>query len=179
MADAHHVPFRPQRYDLGLTHDRRSLTLEPMDAQNITSLAQGISAIGPWAHYGRTPSQIAARLGGNNDGLVRYQLVCNGVVSGAVVIWRDWLIGPNLQMLAVLPHLNRQGAGSAILSWFEAEARAHRGRNIWLCVSGFNIDAIRFYERHGFSRVAELPDVVQPDDTELLMRKLLVPDRSP
>ena len=78
--------------------------------------------------------------------------------------------GPYLQMLAILPAHQNQGIGSRILGWFEEEAREHF-RNLWLCVSGFNFDAQRFYQAHGYALVATLDGLMRDGDAELLMRK--------
>ena len=58
-------------------------------------------------------------------------------------------------------------AGPAVV-----EARDHY-RNLWLCVSAFNVAAQRFYARHGFERVATLAGLLRDGDDELLMRKRL------
>ncbi len=42
------------------------------------------------------------------------------------------------------------------------------------CGFYFNADAIAFYERFGFRRAAELPDLVADGLTEVLLRKPLV-----
>jgi diamine N-acetyltransferase len=173
MAKAPSLPFRAERYDLGLIHDGQRLSVEPVADANIASLAADISRLGPWAFYGRTPLQLAERLRGSDDGIQRYQLVCGSQVAGAIAIWREWLIGPNLQMLAVREDFQRIGAGGAVLRWFEAEARLHERRNIWLCVSGFNTGAIKFYERHGFVAATVIDNLLQSGVDELLMRKLL------
>ena len=90
-----------------------------------------------------------------------------------VIIRSPWLAGPYLQLLAVLPMLQGSGTGSAILTWYEATAMAARMRNAWLCVSGFNVDAQRFYERYGYQLAGRLPDLMRDGDDELLMRKNL------
>ncbi len=95
-----------------------------------------------------------------------------GQLAGAVVIVCPWLAGPYLQMLAVLPPFQNLGIGAAILAWYEAEARGHF-RNLWLCMSGFNANAQRFYLAHGYERAAIIPELMRAGDDELLMRKRL------
>src|SRR5262249_3711817 len=84
-----------------------------------------------------------------------------------------WLAGPYLQMLAVLPTHQNHGIGGRLLAWFEDEARLHF-RNLWLCVSAFNIDAQRFYARHGYVHLATLHDLMRAGDGELRLRKRTV-----
>jgi diamine N-acetyltransferase len=82
------------------------------------------------------------------------------------------LAGPYLQMLAIQPSHQKHGIGARILAWLEAEARPEF-RNVWLCVSGFNVDAQRFYAAHGYTEVATLDGLMREGDDELLMRKRL------
>ncbi len=103
---------------------------------------------------------------------MRYQIECGGDLAGAVIIFNPWLAGPYLQMLAILPAHQKRGIGARVLAWLESEARGHF-RNLWLCVSGFNTDAQRFYRLHGFEQVTTLEGLLRDEDDELLMRKRL------
>ena len=47
-------------------------------------------------------------------------------------------------------------------------------RNLWVCASSFNADALRFYERHGFRQAAALPGLAADGFKEILLRKVLV-----
>ena len=167
-------PFRDERYALGRSGDGRALELLPMTATVAAELGPKTAAIGPWAHYASQPASITAALASRSDGAVRYQVRCGGELAGAVVVCCPWLAGPYLQLLAVLPSHQNCGIGAAILAWLEAEAREHF-RNLWLCVSAFNVAAQRFYRRHGFEDVATLASLLRDGDDELLMRKRLAP----
>jgi ribosomal protein S18 acetylase RimI-like enzyme len=50
-----------------------------------------------------------------------------------------------------------RGLGSALLEHVAAEARAAGEPLVWLDVLKTNVAGLRFYERHGFSRVGEQP----------------------
>lgn len=165
-------PFRPRRYQLQPAQDGRPLTLAPFTPEAADLLGPAVAAIGPWAHYRLDGQKIAAAFKSPSESTARYQLACGGEPAGAVVIVCPWLAGPYLQMLAVLPPFQKLGIGAAILDWYEAEARGHF-RNLWLCVSGFNVNAQRFYLAHGYERAATIPELMQAGDDELLMRKRL------
>jgi ribosomal protein S18 acetylase RimI-like enzyme len=173
MSDPASGPFRAERHEIGMTRNGRPLAVEPIDPMTLVELATAIAQIGPWAHYGRTPADMASSLARTGDSVARYQLCCGDVIAGAVMIQRDWLVGPYLRLLAILPAYQSAGAGARVLAWYEAEARAHRQRNIWLCVSGFNVGAIAFYARHGFDKVGVLDSLLRRGDDEVLMRKQL------
>jgi predicted GNAT family acetyltransferase len=47
-------------------------------------------------------------------------------------------------------------------------------RHIFLCVSSFNTEARRLYERRGYRQAGEFPDYVMAGASEILMHKRLV-----
>ena len=165
-------PFRAERYRLRSLGDGRSLALARFTAGTADVLGPATAAIGPWAHYGFDGHKLAAGFKSSIEGFHRFQVECDGELAGAIVVVCPWLAGPYLQMLAILPSHQNRGIGARILGWYEAEARADF-RNIWLCVSGFNVDAQRFYAAHGFTHVATLDGLMREGDAELLMRKRL------
>ena len=166
-------PFSPDDHVVGILSDGRKLVLSPMTPAAAAELAPQIADIGPWAHYHFSPDAMRAGLLITEDGAIRYQLTCNDVPAGVVIIRSPWLAGPYLQILAVLPAFQGTGAGTAILRWYETTALTARMRNAWLCVSGFNVDAQRFYQRYGYTMIGHLPDLMRDGDDEMLMRKNL------
>src|SRR5262245_28458874 len=165
-------PFRAERYTLSALGDGRSLALAQFTPAAADRLGPATAAIGPWAHYGFDGQKLAAGFKSSTAPLHRFQLECDGELAGAIIIACPWLAGPYLQMLAIQPTHQKLGIGAKILDWFEAEASTEF-RNVWLCVSGFNVDAQRFYAAHGYSRVATLEGLMRDGDAELLMRKRL------
>jgi len=76
-------------------------------------------------------------------------------------------------------HLHRSGApqprlGRQLIAF--AEERIFReSPNVFLCVSSFNSDARRLYERLGYELIGELRDYLVRGSSELLMRKTIGP----
>lgn len=163
-------PYRAERYEIGTARNGRLLALEPITDAAADRLGEAIARIGPWAHYAIAGTALAEAL--KSAVVAGYQIECDGESAGAVVIRPAWLVGPYMQLLAVLPEFQGQGIGSRVVAWFEAEARL-KGRSAWLCVSAFNPGAQRLYRAHGFELVAALGDLVRDGDDELLMRKRL------
>lgn len=62
-----------------------------------------------------------------------------------------------LQRLYLLHAYWGQGGGSFLLQWLTARARSEGYAWMWLLVWFENQDAIRFYERHGFSLFSKAP----------------------
>ena len=90
-----------------------------------------------------------------------------GVVTIAVEVP---LIKGYIAALAVKQSHRNQGIGAQLLA--HAENRIRRDSpNVFLCVSSFNSDAQRFYERHGYQQVGVLKDFIIAGASEHLMRK--------
>src|SRR5262249_3808730 len=81
-------------------------------------------------------------------------------------------LGGYLRLMAVSPYAHRKGIGSELLIACEA-AVANQSRHTFLLCSDFNIDAQRFYERHGYSQVGRLPNLVVTGVDELIYWKRL------
>lgn len=67
-----------------------------------------------------------------------------------------WYEGPValLDELYVSPQLRGQGLGSALLAAAEAIARQRGGQLLEINVDGDDVDARRFYERHGYTNTS-------------------------
>jgi GNAT superfamily N-acetyltransferase len=65
-------------------------------------------------------------------------------------VWYDGPVGL-LDELYVVPPLRTQGIGSALLHAAEAATRHRGGELLEIHVDGQDIDARRFYERHGYA----------------------------
>lgn len=150
-----------------------TVTFEPMTAEAAQSLGNALARIDPWAHYAYTGVALAALLAAEEPGAQRFQICANHTLAGAIVIRSNWLRGPYLQFLGILPAFHRQGLGSTALSRFEGQARADGARNLWVAASKFNVAAQTFYERHGFVCVATVDDLIGEGTAEILFRKRL------
>jgi ribosomal protein S18 acetylase RimI-like enzyme len=165
--------YPAETFDIGVTRDGRKITLSPMTPEAAEFLGPACAAIGPWAHYGLPGGALAKGLASSKDGLTNYQVRIADEPAGAVMIRDPWLIGPYLALLAVLPRFQGQKVGDALLGWYEMRARSAGHRQAWLCVSGFNTDAQRFYRAHGWQKTALIPGLITTGEDELLMRKML------
>ncbi len=159
------LPFSAGRIDL------QRARLGPLDPACCLSLAQAIVAIPPWSAMNYPADAMARFLASSGDGAYRYRVEAGGELAGAVLIRQPWLKGPYLELLALLPPFQSLGIGAEILDWFEREALRAEARNLWVCASGFNQRALRFYQRHGFRETVALPGLVGDGYTEILLRK--------
>ncbi len=157
------------------THYRLSPNVElsvfaPFEAGQAGVICAGMD---PWARYRSTASELAAFLSQSEPGVARFAIRVNGRLEGAVVIKTNWLAGPYIQMLALAPNAQGQRVGSLVMDFVENQSRKASARNLWVAASDFNAGALRFYERHGFVRIAEIDALLRNDRTEVLLRKKL------
>jgi [ribosomal protein S18]-alanine N-acetyltransferase len=91
-------------------------------------------------------------------------------VTGFTVVDMRGLVAGYIQILCVRPDCRRQGLGSRLIRW--AEERIFRDSpNAFICVSSFNGNARRLYERLGFQPVGVLHDFIVIGHDEILLRK--------
>lgn len=146
------------------------LVLVAIDQRQAGILGEGFAAIDPWARYPYPASALTAYFEAAEAGAPRYAILADGDLAGALGLRQNWLRGPYIQFLGLLPAFQSAGIGGRLLSWCEREAIASGARNLWVAASDFNGDAIRFYERNGFARVAELEGLIRDDRSEILFR---------
>jgi len=95
-------------------------------------------------------------------------------VAGFVVLEMEGAFTGYVKSIFVSPPYRRGGVGARLMSF--AEERVFRERpNVFLCVSGFNVGARRFYERLGYEEVGKLRDYLVAGHSEILLRKTIGP----
>lgn len=165
--------YRLDVHMLGPTAAGQAIALQPMTADMAQRLGVAFAQFGPWKHYGISASQLTASFLDASGGNRPFAATVGGALAGAVIVRDPFLLGPYLVFLGILPEFQGMKIGEAALGWFEAEARRAAKRNIWLCVTGNNEGAQRFYRRHGWEVAAMLPDLIRNGDDEIMMRKRL------
>jgi ribosomal protein S18 acetylase RimI-like enzyme len=177
MASPQHAePFGAIAYDLpppgaGST---KHVALAPIPPGETLRLAASFAAIDPWARYAYQPARLAAFFSGSEPAAPRYALYADGDIVGVVGLKLDWLRGPFLQFLGILPGTQGQGLGSSVLTWIELEARRGGHHNLWVTASDFNARALGLYRRHGYEEAARLDGLVSDEHAEILLRKRLL-----
>jgi ribosomal protein S18 acetylase RimI-like enzyme len=126
----------------------------------------------PWVTLGRTLD--ASRASVMDD---EYQVIVasenDEPVGFAILDPRGVAGAPYLKSVGVRPDARGRGVGSRLIAHVEAVCRQQGGRDVFLCVSSFNVRARALYERLGFELVGALTDFVIAGASELLLRKRL------
>ena len=142
----------------GPTNELRGARLVPLEQGTIAPLAEAIVAMPPWSVMRYSADALARFLAAPDGGASRYLLQIRGEEAGAVSVRFPWLKGPYLELLAILPAFQQEGIRLG-------------ARNLWVCASSFNTEALRFYCRHGFHPAATLSGLVADGYDEILLRK--------
>lgn len=166
--------YQLKRRVIGALADGRSIDVAPMTNDAAQVLGAACAAFGPWKHYQIGSEALTRSFLDQGGGNRPFQVRVGDELAGAIIVRESFLIGPYLVFIAVLPAFQGMKAGDALLGWFEAEARRGNKRNIWLCVTGVNEGAKRFYRAHGWEVAANLPDLIRDGDDEIMMRKRLI-----
>ena len=95
-----------------------------------------------------------------------------GELSGFVILNMKGAFVGYVQTICIDPKSRGKGLGTSLLRF--AEERIFReSPNVFLCVSSFNAEAKRLYEREGYETIGELKDYIVKGYSEILMRKTL------
>jgi ribosomal protein S18 acetylase RimI-like enzyme len=162
------------------------MTGSPAPAPSIRALATDaearacaeiMSSNDPWRRLGRTfDESYRMLLDPAREVYVAVEPSAAGelsVVGFAIVIMHGGFVG-YVQTVAVRDDRRGRGIGSALIGF--AEQRIFRVQpNVFICVSSFNPDARRLYERLGYHVVGELTDFIIRGHSEILLRKSLGP----
>jgi GNAT superfamily N-acetyltransferase len=99
-------------------------------------------------------------------------------IDGGSVIGLAWLIRTRaldrsayLRLLLVAEGRQSRGVGAALLERGEREVRRSGARHLVMLVTRANRRARTFYERHGYTRIGDLPGFVRPGMAESLYVK--------
>jgi len=171
--------FRSEKSDLPDFMPPASIRLSPdiqleafgKDAARL--MGEKMAAMEPWRTLTIGARNLTAILLRKVPYAASLHVTLYGRSAGAMVIRHPWLFGPYLEVLAILPEFQNRGLGSRLLLWLEEGIAVNHG-NVWVAASAFNRQAVAFYEKNGFERVALLRGLVRPEHDEILFRKRLI-----
>lgn len=122
----------------------------------------------PWITLGRTVEASIRNL--RDPGKEVYVSEDAGRTLGFVVLDLRGPFPGYIQTVCVRPDARGRGHGARLIAF--AESRIFReSPNVFMCVSSFNPDARRLYERLGYTVVGELTEYLVRGHGEVLLRK--------
>jgi len=126
----------------------------------------------PWITLRRTYKQ-ALKMLSDSSREVYLGLVKDQIAGFIILIMRGALVG-YIQTVAVKPEWRNKGIGKKLMEFAEDRIFSQTS-NVFLCVSSFNRDAQRLYQRLGYEVIGELKDYRVPGHSEILLRKTIGP----
>ena len=155
-----------------------SLLIEPLATERQAhSCAEIMSSSNPWRRLGRSFEESCRILrDSSREVYVALEPSADAaprVVGFTILIMQGAFVG-YIQSVAVRDDCRGRGLGTALIEF--AERRILRETpNVFICVSSFNPDARRLYERLGYTVAGELTDYIVRGQSEILLRKTTGP----
>lgn len=149
------------------------LSLRPLtSAGEVEACARLMSTSEPWITLGRTYEASLEIL--RDEAKETYVARDGEEIAGFLVLdMRGAFVG-YLQTICLRPEYRGRGLGRGMIRWAEQRIFT-QSPNVFMCVSSFNHDARRLYERIGYKVVGELTDYLVPGCSEVLLRKTIGP----
>jgi ribosomal protein S18 acetylase RimI-like enzyme len=99
-----------------------------------------------------------------------YVAMAGSQLAGFVILSMSGALIGFIQTICIARSFRGRGLGSRLIEFAEQRIFCS-SPNAFLCVSSFNLDARRLYERLGYTYVGELTDFLVRGHSELLFRK--------
>lgn len=154
------------------------LGITPASRQDLPGLAQLMAQAPLSRRYGLTREVATAAL---ERGFAAGDLLLLARAPAVAKVGLAWVIGTRafagaayLRLLLVHEAHHGRGIGGRLLERAEEEARAW-ANHLYLFATTDNAPARRFYERHGYRYVGDLPELARPGLNEALYHKSLRP----
>lgn len=144
----------------------------PAGEKEFEACGRIMSSQEPWLTLRRGFDQAMALL--RNPEREVYVAAADGAVAGFIILCMAGAFKGYIQTIAMAPEKQGRGIGSKLMAFAE-ERIFSESPNAFICVSDFNPDARRLYERLGYKLVGELKDYVVAGHSEFLLRKSIGP----
>jgi len=131
----------------------------------------------PWKKLGYTDAdwqKLFDLLPAGREGFV---IESGAAAAGFALLRPKFLMGDYLELLVIAPSARSKGLGSALLKHVESMVFA-RTKNLFACVSDFNAEARKFYQKNGYQEIGPMPNFLIPGSAEMLLRKTVGPTKS-
>jgi ribosomal-protein-alanine N-acetyltransferase len=142
----------------------------------IESCARMMAGLEPWITLRRDYEASVATLSDPVKEI--YLAVVQDEIVGFTIINMTGAFVGYIQTMCVAPAWRNQGIGSRLLGFVEKRI-LEDVPNIFICVSSFNPNAKRLYQRLGYEVIGELRDWIVSGHSEYLLRKTVSPLSEP
>jgi ribosomal-protein-alanine N-acetyltransferase len=151
----------------------RIRTLQPEDRDAVVQL---LGASDPWITLGYTEADWKLVFCPIPQGRDSYVAEFDGRVAGIALVRQKFLLGDYLELLGVAGWARNNGVGGRLLAHVEQLVFC-RTKNLFACVSDFNVSARAFYTKMGYQEIGPIPNLLTPGSAEIFLRKTMGPTR--
>lgn len=152
----------------------RIRAMQPDDREAVVRL---LGASDPWITLGYTASDWDRVFCPTPQGRDSYVAELDGRVAGIALVRQKFLLGDYLELLGVAGWARKQGVGGRLLTHVE-QLVFSRTKNLFACVSDFNLAAREFYKKMGYQEIGPMPNLLTPGRAEIFLRKTMGPTRT-
>lgn len=143
--------------------------VEPVEQiEDIAWCAGVMSSNEPWVSLRRDYAACLAVL--QNVEKERYLVRADGERAGLLILDMHGPFAGYIQTICLAASARNRGIGSHVIAWAEKRIFAEYP-NVFMCVSSFNTNALRLYERRDYEVVGTLQRFIVDEHDELLLRK--------
>jgi ribosomal-protein-alanine N-acetyltransferase len=142
------------------------------DTKEAEQCARVMCASEPWITLRRSHEESLKMLSDPSREI--YLARVRGQIAGFMILNMKGAFVGYIQTVCIFPEWRNTGIGTELIAF--AEERIFRDSpNVFMCVSSFNRNAERLYERLGYQVVGEFKDYIVPGHSEILLRKTIAP----
>jgi ribosomal protein S18 acetylase RimI-like enzyme len=146
--------------------------LQTINVNDFAECAKMMAITDPWITLDLNYSQCLNAFEGQCKEI--YLLKLNEEIAGFVILQMCGTFKGYIQTLCISETHRGKGFGTKLLNFCE-EKVFNVSPNIFICVSSFNVRAIKLYHQIGFKTIGNLDNFVKEGFTEILLRKTIGP----
>ncbi len=154
-----------------------SATVRPYKPDDFAAVVSLLTDLDPWRRLGYSASDWERLFETPLQGPEAFVIETGGSVVGIGVLRQRFLFGDYLELFAIAASAQGRGLGQTFLAHLESVV-FRRAKNLFVCVSDFNHQARRFYERNGYTEIGPILHLLIPGSSEILLRKTIGPAKS-
>ena len=151
-------------------------SIRPMRPEDRDTVIRLLADSDPWKTLGYDQKDWSRIFSPLPQGRESFVAEAGTRVVGIAVVRQKFLLGDYLELLGVAEWARHQGTGGQLLAHVEALVFA-RTKNLFACVSDFNMGARDFYRKQGYQEIGPMPNFLIPGSAEILLRKTAGPAR--
>jgi ribosomal protein S18 acetylase RimI-like enzyme len=144
--------------------------VRPMTAEDRAAVIELLADSDPWKQLGYQGKDWDSYFTPLPQGRDSYVADQNGRVAAIAVVRQKFLLGDYLELFGVAEWARSKGLGGRLLVHVET-AVFSRVKNLFVCVSDFNDQGRKFYEKQGYQEIGPMPNLLMPGSAEILLRK--------